>query len=507
MACELNRNTVRVSGTVKRIASTYNISETLGSERQIFGVSEILFSSADVVMSEKSSKAGLYSIAGYVAVNIAYAMGEDVIKNVVVKLPFEHIGECENEDSEIMCSARIKSFEVSEVRKSKIDIFAELGFEGFIFSGVDVCTSYDIVGVEQLCILKEKKEGVKLRTSSYEKNMEINFDTKENNTAQVIFSHGRLEDISTVSSNAGIMFNAVLKQEVLYSIQSEDGGLSVRSIEKEVGINQFLENGAKNDYDDYVLDCYINSTQSYFVYTNEGQSIVTDVNLSFELVSYKEIETQVATDMFSPSYELKPKNKTESIITSPKKISTQASYVHKKNVRTREGIAKVVLSHEYVSYDCSLVESAVKVNGKVHCEALILCEPNQSVERFKAVFPFEYCTESSDVTAENMLLNVSVLNCSYLIFNDEVTIDAKLQFDMFTVQSSQITSFHEVELEEYESTDNSFVILKMHYLQPDETLFVLAKKNRIMPEKILLANGYEKEEDLSVGDVVVIRDC
>ena len=506
MACELNRNTVRVSGTVEKIASTYNISETLGSERQIFGVSEILFSSADTVISEKSSKAGLYTVAGYVVVNIAYAMGEDVIKNVVEKIPFEHIGECENEDSEIMCSARIKSFDVSEVRKSKIEVSIELAFDGFIFSGVDVCTSYDIVGVDQLCILKEKKEGVKLRTSSYGKNMEINFDTKENNTAQVIFSHGRLEDISTVSSNAGIMFNAVLKQEVLYSVQSEDGGLSVKCVSREVGINQFLESGAKNDYDDYVLNPYINSTQSYFVYTNEGQSIVTDVKLSFELVSYKKIEIDVAKDMFSPSYELKLKNKTDSIIIDPKKQSTQASYMHKKNVRTREGVAKVVLSQEYVSYDCVPTKEAIKVNGKVHCEALILCEPNQSVERFKVVFPFEHCTQS-DVSPENMLLNVSVLNCTYLIFNDEVTIDAKLQFDVFSIKPSLITSTHEVETQEYESTDNSFVTLKMHYLQPEETLFDLAKQNRIMPEQILLANGYEKEEDLSVGDVVVIRDC
>lgn len=506
MPADMIKNTSAVSGAKKAVKGEINVSDTLRLSDNMSSIKDILFTDESVLVKSSQAYMGTFTVRGEVNVHILY-MGENeepAYMNSVI--PFEYIGECASEnDSALYITSKIKSCEIMPMKQRRIDVNVSVVIEGVSVDQIQVDTLKDIEGINNVMMQKKEMSASLIRTLTSSQNFNFSFDAGAVSPGKIIYGSGNLTNVSSTSSHAGILVNGMMKVGVIYSVEDEEGNLSYRSFTDLFPVNHFIETDSSLEYDNYQISAVASCGDFQFIYSDNGLSVEIESALSCNILMFKQVKWESVSDMYSPNVMLKMIPVEKKCILAEDITSETVSFSDSIRIPASPNIFKIAASKERLQLKYEMEQDTFKAYGDIICSIAVLKNDKGAIDTYEIKIPVEWGIANCNFTEEDILVSAEVEECTYDVRNDSVSVNASIRMSGVVLNEITVDDISDVIISDYDQEEDNYISIKVHYFQPGEKLWDLAKTNRTTIKHILSTNAIDKEEDVKAYQPLIIK--
>lgn len=505
MSADMIKNTSAVSGAKKTIKGEISVADTLRLGDNMSSVKDILFSNETVSVKSSQVYLGTFTVRGEVDVHILY-MGENeepaYLKSVI---PFEYIGESASETSTTLyVKSDIRSCEISPMKQRRVDVNIVLGIEGICVDEITVDSLRDISGIDNVMMQKEQLSASLLKSVSSTQSYNFSFDAGAVNPGKILYGSGTLTNVATTSSHAGILVNGMMKTDVIYSVEDEEGVAGYRSFSETFAVNHIIETDSSFEYDRYDVDAYLSCDDIQFLYSDSGLMVGVEASIYCTALLYKDIQWASVVDLYSPNVMLTPVSTQKNCIKASQIASETVSAADTVRL-TASSVFKIAATKEKLNLAYAMEEGSYIVNGDLICDVAVLKDEKGAFDTYQLKIPVEWGITNCSFSEDDILVSTKIEECTYELHSDGIYIKANINMSATILEDITVSEITDVTTAEYAVEEENYISIKVHYYQPGEKLWNVAKQNRTTPKQILAMNAIDKEEDIKAYQPLIIK--
>lgn len=462
-------------------------------------VYKMLSTSQSADISSVKVKDGKILIEGAVNITALYETEEADLESIQIPASFSINTDFDYPEGiyNHMYYVLVENVDLKLLKNRKIEAECILNLMGMSIITVE-STTLDTASTSQNMMYKyEDIEHMSARTQSEEKTVRDSIFTNTEAEIEIVSLSCMLTDISHSLSNVGILYNAALKGSVLCSIESEK---LYKSYEFEIPFNCFIERNSLAAIDYYQIYASILSKTADIDSANQDGYINVEITVKATAYMYQNSKTRALADAYIKAEQ------------STVEFEKQNTFLIKNKT-----IKSIPLCKE------TLLQNATK--ALLHSDIAVTAEPYLADGNMKycgyatvtAVFS-SYSEEEKYFVSKEKLefdINLDIQSQSFYVYPQVTQADVKYS-------SGSISTDLNIEVLVFEFEENTMNIVKnitanaqvaqkedryiitIHYLQPDEELWDIAKKYLTSPEQILTDNNIENEDELKCYTPLII---
>lgn len=504
MPALINKKTLEIIGKAQKIESEINVSDSVKINDNSANLNKILFSSGNVTITDKSVYLDTYTIRGQLRVNTLYLSEDDQIESMSAGIPFEIVGDIpEGENKTLFVSASVERINTEPLRQRRIDIDATVKIRGFAAVSGNATQSFQLENKDEIytCTAEERASIIRVLTLSND--YEFEFDPGKIAPGKIISANVRLINPTTTSGRSAILYNALMKAEVIYSCEEDNGGLSYRVFSDTFPVNQVINTAISDEFDDYTVKADINLEDASFVFGEDGIKVKFKTNACFDALLMKEVSWQRISDIYSPAKLITAKKNMKGVSNIRRGEKQTITLSESLPLTLESDVLKIAQTGFCTDYDVLLEDEDFKVSGSISLNVFIVGESVSDAKSFNVKLPFTKMLDESG-SIEDICVDLTVNGLVSEISGDRLNVSVEADLSVISLINSEIEEIEDIEANDYEESDVNYTVIKIHYFQLGETLWNIAKENRSSVMKILRDNSLECEDDVKVGQPLMI---
>ncbi len=420
--------------------------------------------------------------------------------------PFTHEG-----DFTAVPSCHVTNSSAVPVTNRKVEVKCNL------FSSVSVYSSpmdenYVDSGKDSICLLKEQKNVCRktiIPEESFEHEAQITLDSEKPSAGEVIYTSARFAGGSATVSDGKLEFEAKVSLNILYEISQEDEDdtdASYASCSTEIILNDAIHSEKFSETASpyiYIDICSAEPSVSFDPYgSNKAISLLIKYNVSGFL--YDSYECEIITDAFSESCHCTPVFSKASLDSIQSKISSTSLITIPVRADIRDLAEISSCNAEIHSVSIEHAEGKFFANAKCIMEILGANTLGELFSLDAPVMlrvPLEFSSIPLQNSAPDVLLNVS--GCSARIKEGGLEADFEIGINGVMTEHIQQMIVSDLIEDSAKSLCKNKGEIIICYPCKDETLWSVAKKYAVNPEKIKAANGIDDDTFNTSGTIMI----
>ncbi len=462
-------------------------------------VYKMLSSSQSADITEIKIKDGKMTIDGAVNITAYYETEEGDYENIHIPAVFNVNADFDYPEGAYnhMYYVLVENVDIKMLKNRKVEAECILNILGMSVITVESVALEAVTSSENMMYKYEDIEHMSARTQSEEKTLRDSIFIGNEAEIEIVSVSSVLSDISHSLSNVGILYNAMIKGNVLCYIENEK---IYKTFDFELPFNCFIERSSLSSIDYYQIYASIISKTAEVDQSSQDGYINVEINIKTTAYMYQNCKTRVLTDAYV------------------KKAVSTVEFEQLNTFLIKNKYVKAIpLSKE------TLLQNATK--ALLYHDVSLTAEPYLSDGQMKyggcaivtAIFSSYSEDEKYFVSKEKLEFDVNLdVSCPSFYIHPQIT-----QADI-KCSSSSISTALNIEVSVFEFEDKTMKIVKnivldaqtagfsddyviaVHYVQPNEALWDIAKKYLTSPEQILEDNNIENEEELKSYTPLII---
>ncbi len=482
-------------------------------------IREILLAEATAAVTSKELAGGKLTVTGNVMIKVLYVPeteneNSSKVKNMTAKFEFKDSVDCPSGELAISVKAVTEHVEFSMIhsRKMNMKVAVAIKVNAYAPKEITVCC-----GVPADAGLETKMANVSLYdiTADEQKDLII-AENIEIPSSKLEIDEILKMDVHAVKGDCKLMNNKIMLKGTLHIstlYSSIIDGYSLEHMEHEIPFTEVL------DIDGLAEECLCNvqyDVKDVFYAVKEDVNgepriIAIEVLIGASVAASRTVEMEILDDCYSPSAKTRMGKSKVQLNELINEGSSQLAV--KEIISVPEGMPAVDAIYN-VSAKPIISETAVEdgklyVRGNLAVFLLYVSKEGETpITSLVEEFPFEHAIGIGECSGKVMLgSDVSVLSTSFT-FNaaSEVEIRCNLEFYTKVIRPYEMELISECEMEETneEEEQETAPRLIIYFVQPDDTMWDIAKRYRTTFGKIMAANQLEDAGKLFPGQKLLI---
>lgn len=476
----------------------------------------LIQSKGDIVMDEVRLSEGKAFISGNLNADVLYVGEEDQkVCSLAAKLPFDETLNLEGiAGGDKMCLKwEIEDLSVHMIHSRKLNIKAIVTFYAVVdeMTGIQlpVEISEDGISVKKkkvqlMSLMVHKKDTLRIKDEVTLASNKPNIDMLLWNTIEVRGLDLRLEDNMIKARGELAVF-------VLYSGEDEENPL--QWVEYVLPFNTELDcTGCTADMIPNIAASVMH--QSIEVKPDadgEERVLSVDVVLELDMKLYREEEHDVIMDAYTPFRQYQPKGRTEMLESLLIRNFSRCRLSDRVTIRETQGkILQICHSQGEVKVDkTQIVSDGIQVDGILRLKVLyIVGNDDMPFYSAETVIPFSHTVEAKGISKDSVYYLHTELEqlSTTMADSNELEIRAMLGVNVLVIQCSE--EFILDKMEEHpldQEKIRSMPGITVYIVQPEDTLWDIAKRFYTTTEEISSMNALENEEISSGTPLLLVK--
>lgn len=476
----------------------------------------LIQSKGDIVMDEVRLSEGKAFISGNLNADVLYVGEEDQkVCSLAAKLPFDETLNLEGiAGGDKMCLKwEIEDLSVHMIHSRKLNIKAIVTFYAVVdeMTGIQlpVEISEDGISVKKkkvqlMSLMVHKKDTLRIKDEVTLASNKPNIDMLLWNTIEVRGLDLRLEDNMIKARGELAVF-------VLYSGEDEENPL--QWAEYVLPFNTELDcTGCTADMIPNIAASVMH--QSIEVKPDadgEERVLSVDVVLELDMKLYREEEHDVIMDAYTPFRQYQPKGRTEMLESLLIRNFSRCRLSDRVTIRETQGkILQICHSQGEVKVDkTQIVSDGIQVDGILRLKVLyIVGNDDMPFYSAETVIPFSHTVEAKGISKDSVYYLHTELEqlSTTMADSNELEIRAMLGVNVLVIQCSE--EFILDKMEEHpldQEKIRSMPGITVYIVQPEDTLWDIAKRFYTTTEEISSMNALENEEISSGTPLLLVK--
>lgn len=480
-------------------------------------ISRVLSATGKLHISKKEVLDNKIAVEGITYFKILYVsdQGDQPLYSIDTNTQFKEDIDIEglspNMKAEVLADVQHIDFNINNERK--IGVKAVINLNGKGTQEQDLKVTKDIEGLEDIQVLKEDFKytdvvGVNKSDTLIKDNFEMNEDDYE--IKEVLKWDATVLEKETKITDGKVIVGGMVNIEILYTDEDEENPL--KAIKREIPFTHFVEiTDAFSDMN-YKLNLSVDELYYDIKEDIRGERKIVDIEAVVN-VEAKVMDTQsreILVDTYSPSKSLKIDKKT---IELNENIGiNKANVLLKETLDIPQGnppideVFSVIIKPILTDY--STLENKVAIEGIL--EATVMYKSLDDVSplySFIQEVPFRHYVDIEGLK-ENMESEVELFieDIDYNNVNSEqIEIKVNLGATCEAYSKKIIEVIDAIEELEEDTSIKERPSLTIYYMQPEDTLWKVAKKYNTTVQKIMDTNNIEDPLSIKPGDHVIIE--
>ncbi len=505
MPALLNKKTLNVCGKTQKIESEISVSDSVKIGDNLPNLKDVVFFNTLATITDKNIYMDTYTVRGRLTVSTLYRSEDGVLESFEAIIPFETVGEApQGENKTLFVGAEVKKCVVSPLRQRRLDIDATLRMTGYVSASDAVSESISVEGVDEVYTDTKEARGTLLKGIASSRQYEFEFNPGPIAPGKILYASGKLSEPTITSGRSAILYNAMLDTDVIYTCEEEDGSLSYHSFSESFPVNQVINTEIGDAYDGFEVKASLRYDNAQFVFGENGIKVLMSVTVFYDAVLLKNVSWPMISDAYSSSKLITVKRgvKTISLVETLGKGALKLS--ESASVASQDGFVKVACADHRIQYEAKASDGLLSVDGTLAVEALLLKSAGDATQTVRASLPFSWQYDTP-LNLSDVILYVSLSSLSCDVADGRLNVEAEISVESSALINSEIEEIEDMTVGDYEAGQDNYTIIKIHYMQPGERLWDIAKANRTSIEKILGDNAIDSEEDVTLYQPLLIN--
>lgn len=455
-------------------------------------VYKMLTSSQSAGITDVKVKDNKIYIEGVVNVLAMYETEEGEFESLTIPAAFNVSSDFDYPEGAYnhMYNANVEDVELKTMKNRKIEAECVVNISGLSTVGIESKTfdSANIAG--EMMYKHEDIEHTKTTTHSEEKLVRDSiFAGEAAGDLEVVSINCYLADISHSLSNVGILYNAAIKGIIVCFLEKEN---IYRSFPIDMPFNCFIERSALSNIDYYNVFSSIISKNAEIDINAEECYINVEIAIKTTAYMFQTVKSRVLTDAF-----------VKAVKTTAEYEKQKAFLVKSKDIKSVQLNKEIILPNATKTLlfnSAELSAEPYEANGQMkYSGAANVC----------SVFT-SYSDDEKYIVSEEKLdfdLSLDIMGDSYYVYPQITAADIKYSSSSIIINLTVdvlVISFEESDVKvvqnispmvsELRCQDTYDIII--HYVQPDEELWDIAKKYLSSPEQIMADNNIKSKEEI-----------
>lgn len=473
---------------------------------------KILQVDAHSVVTSKTISNSCISIEGKVKLKILYVpdRAEEKVKSIITDFDFSHrIDDLNiNENMKAKCDADIQRVEFNVINSRKLNVKAVISLETAISGerNIEILTDVDHDG----CCETEKKMLSIYNTLSYNEEEFIVRDKIELASGKMSLKELLKYDCHITDTDVKAMSGKVILKGVVNScilFNGEDNNIDF--MEADTSFTEVFE--VPESYEQALCECECSIADVYAVIEEDSDGDMRVVSIEYLINCHihicKNLELNTINDFYCPGFDTKLTRSEcmiDEIICRPKMQTTVREMISIGPEFPQIDRIYNVIAKAYVN-KTSVEHNKVMVQGIIDSYILYLSDSIDSpISSFKKEIPFSYILDAPKATSDTeCIVSAEAEHTSYNInMAGEVEIRTTLFINARVIKEENIDIITDAELCDIDAKRKSGMVI--YFVQPDDTLWNIAKRYCISCEDILKLNENLDKGNLKAGSRIII---
>lgn len=505
MPALLNKKTLNICGKTQKIESEITISDSVKIGDNLPNLKDIVFFNTLATVTDKNIYMDTYTVRGRLAVSALYRSEDGQLESFEAIIPFEAVGETpEGESKTLFVSAEVKKCVVSPLRQRRLDVEALVRLSGYVAVSDVVSESVNAEGVDNIYTDTKEAKGTLLKGITSSRQYEFEFNPGQIAPGKILYASGTLSEPTVTSGRSAVLYNAMLNTDVIYTSEEEDGTLSYHSFSDAFPVNQVINTEIGDEYDNFDVNASLRYDNAQFVYGEGGIKILMSVTVFYDAVLLKSISWRMVSDVYSSSKQITVKRGVKTVSLMETLSETTLKLSESAAAAVGDGYVKVACTDHRIQYEAKVSPEGLIVEGMLAVEALLLKSAGDATQTARVQLPFSW-RHDTPLDLSDIILSVTLSSLSCDVSDERLNVAAEVAIESSVLINSEIEEIEDMVVGDYESGQDNYTIIKIHYIQPGERLWDIAKANRTSVEKILGDNAIDSEEDITLFQPLLIN--
>jgi hypothetical protein len=446
------------------------------------------------------------TIYGDVQVTVVYETEDNTFDSINLSAPFQCTAEGDYPEGiyQHLYQASVDEIDVKPLKNRKIETECLVSIAGFSVASISCDTIDTDYAQTDLQYRYEEVGHTVMKTASIEKEVRDSLYVGDDGSEiEVLSVNCYIADTDKNLSSVGILYNATIKGSVFCKLTDEEENFVYKSFPVEVPFNCFVERDDLASIDYYSINGDIIATAAQpdnemeESYINLALTVCTNATM-FQLSS-----ASVLSDCYSFTQSARQLTNTISAF-NISSYDTKTIHLNKEIILPEA--AKFVCFQD-VLLSCQEERYDNKVSLLGNADVLMSLMSYNTEESFYALR--EALDFSADIPLEadeDCYIDTQLSKIDIKQNSAEIALSIDVELTVFKYEPVSITLVQDVALEEYEADATDSFDIIVHYMQPNEELWDIAKKYLVPAEKILQDNNFDSEGDLQeYAPILIMR--
>ncbi len=466
------------------------------------------------VISDKNVMPDKVKLHGYVTATVLYITDRGEIRSMTAELPFEHTANVKGAEPEMFveCECDVKNIQETIINSRKINLklFANMLIRLTKPQTLEVCT-----GVNGACETLTQTINTAMLITNAQSDIPVrdNLELPSNkqSAGAILKADGMVIPKETRVINNKVVCKGILALSLLYLCDKVDA--PVQDVSLEMPFTEVI--------DAYGVDESMNCTADYGIKSldwelredgdGDNRIITVSAMLTVSCMVTKPVTHNVLCDMYSTKQPIELKRNTANVDKTVAEMSIQS--VLKDAINLPHDLPEVAIIYNVMAKpvvtQVTIEEDKAIISGEIEGYIQYLSASEQSpVNKYKFAIPFkETVSVEGARDGMNAEVGMSIQEITHNVglgWNVELKfiIDMNLQV-IEPTRFEYVTEAEGMERNEDEETRKGFVV-KIYFVQPNDTPWKIAKKYRASIKDILEANDLDEQDSLKPGMQMII---
>lgn len=481
-----------------KINETVNINDSLRLNDNMPSIKKLLYADTKAVITEIDTQNGTINIKGDAYIQIYYEGENNKPEAVSGNSPFNYLIECAADSNVALLNINNTHYEIDTSKQRRFDVSLKLNISGYALQQSELPDTTTLPQGISYIQKNIQENSSKVKSIFCEKTYEYEIDCEECVPYKIVAANCCISEDNISASKGGIMYSGSLNAQVMCISENDDGGYSYNCFTDNFAVNEFINTGVNDVYQDFSLSRNINIEEASISFGENNCSIMLKIKAIYRLDLIENICTDITEDIYSIDKKLEL-TKEEKILTQ---ISTNKEIIHIKDspkINFPSQINKALCP----AWNIKIThQNEEEMKGELNITILILHSPDGKYSVQKTVIPF---VKKCKAGIKNSFENTYLKNLSVDTVSDRLMIEADIIIDEMHLNENKAWKISEVNIKEYDECDDNFTKIKIHYFGKNESLWDIAKQNRTTVEKIMNINEISDETQIPLRYPLIIR--
>ena len=468
-------------------------------------IADILQKKAEISVNEVATEKGKIRIQGNLKVWVLYLTdrAKEAADSLVMEFPFDEILYMEGAATgdNLKIDWKIEELQVSIVHPGKLSVHVLADFLGMIEGEESYLVTDDVEeqeGVYTKCASFTVAESVFDRKESYRMREEVMLPANKPNVSKILWKNLQTRGLDLRIQENRIAVKGELLLLVVYEGEEDS---QIQWLEQSIPFQGTVEVNGLTQEMFGILEPEVSRCEMELKPDYDGEMRMFQVELIMDIPMhiYEEKNRRILLDAYSTRENLKLQSE-EMTYEKLRRCDQAKCHVTGRKSLTDSGRILQILGHQAMvrAGNSQRTEQGILQEGVLEVQVLYMTSGGR--EPFGSVnlsIPYSQILEVPGIQKEDRWKSVERLDQIFISMaeNDQIEVRAVLQFETCVMQQEKIWNITVIDAELYDMEEyKKRPGMVIHFVQPKESLWEIAKNNRLTMEEIKKMNDLTAEE-------------